>query len=634
MVWRAICAALAMCAVLLSGTAANAAQFQYSNTTTGAINDNGNSCSGQLVRTFSVPTSYTIADVDIGILLDHTWRGDLRLTLISPAGTSVQFMRNTGGNADNLNVLFDDEAAANISTHTTSDSTAGSVPPYSNSFIPRAAFSAFDGQNAQGNWTLQICDSANQDTGTFLRADLFIRDVAINFADLSLTKVVSNASPTSGNNITYTLTVANAGSSTLAAGGVTVLDSLPLGVDFVSASGAGTYNSGTGVWTVGNVVIGGSASIVLTVNVTATAGATVANGAEISTSSAEDNDSTPGNGLTSEDDYASVSFTVAGARVAGTPPALLCPVGSTLLDWNSQNWTSGSSTGSATLASIGTINFSVVTQGVFLTPLQLNNSNTGGLGAGQLSLYQLLNHASQSDSTTTTVTLPTAVPGVQFTVFDVDFASGQFADKLTVTGSFNGTPVMPTLTNGVANYVVGNVAIGDAASGTTSGNGNVVITFSSPVDTIVISYGNHTTAPSDPGQQGISIYDFNFCNPVADIGISKVGNVLTDGISASNPYSIPGATIRYCILVTNNGSGTATAVVVTDAIPTTLSLVPGSMASSTDCGGVSTVEDADSSGADESDPFGMSTSGSTITGVAASLAPTNSMAMIFHATVN
>jgi uncharacterized repeat protein (TIGR01451 family) len=628
-----VAAVLAMACALSSGPA-RATEFQYSNTTTGAINDNGTSCTGELVRTFSVGTSYTISDVDIGVLLSHTYRSDLRISLQSPAGTTVEVMRNSGGSADNLNVRLDDEASANISTHTTNDSTSGTIPPYANNFIPRNALSAFDGENASGTWTLRICDSVAQDTGTFLRADLYIRDTPTNYADLSLTKTVSSATPASGSNITYTLTVQSAAASTLTATGVTVQDSLPLGVSFVSASGTGSYSSGTGVWTVGSLAPGASAAITLTVNVTATAGATITNSAEVSASSADDIDSTPGNGSTTEDDDASVSFTVSGTRTAGTPPTLVCPAGSVLLDWNAQSWTSGSSTGSATLTGIGTINFSVASDGTYNAPLALTSDNTGGFAATELSLYQNIEYTNRTQVTTTTVTLPTAVPGAQFRIFDVDYAVNDFADKLTVTGSFNGSAVTPTLTNGVANYVTGNVAIGDAGSGSTSANGNVVITFSSPVDTIVIVYGNHTTAPADPDGQAISIHDFTFCNPVATIGVTKISNVLSDGVTPSGLFAIPGATVRYCILVTNNGSGTTTAVSATDAVPAEMTFVAGSMRTGTSCAAAATVEDDDASGGDESDPFGMSVSGSTVTGTATSLAPSASVALVFNATIN
>ena len=403
-----------------------------------------------------------------------------------------------------------------------------------------------------GTWRLEICDLfPTQDNGTFTRADLYLTQAPVNFADLSLAKTVSNAAPASGTNISYTLTASSAAASNLTATGVTVLDILPLGVSFVSASGSGSYNAGTGIWTVGTLAPGASASITITVTVTATSGAVVTNGAEISASSVADLDSTPNNSSTLEDDDAFVSLTVSGTRTAGTPPTLVCPVGSTLLDWNNHSWTSGSATGSAALTAIGTVNFAVATQGTYNAPLALTSDNTGGFGAGQLSLFQSIEYTNRTQSTTTTVSLPTAVPGVQFRVLDVDFAANDFADRLTVTGTFNGASVTPTLTNGIANYVIGNVAIGDAASGTTSADGNVVVTFASAVDTITIVYGNHTTAPADPDGQAISIYDFNFCRPQANLSITKISNVVSDGVSGSNPKALPSAIMRYCILVSN-----------------------------------------------------------------------------------
>lgn len=627
---------LLLLAVLLAlcSTAPAAAQTvnQYTNTTTGNIVDSTN-CATTVTRTFVVGTSYTLSDVNLGVLLSHTYRSDLRITLTSPAGTTVQIMTNVGGAADNLNVLFDDEAAGAIASHTANDTT-GAVPPYQRTFQPTAALTAFDGQNAQGTWTMVICDSVAQDVGTFTRADLYITQPPASYADLSVTKTVSNASPTNGATITYTLGVTNAAASSLTATGVQLLDLLPLGVSFVSAGGSGSYNSGTGIWTVGTLAPGASASITITVTVTATSGATVTNGAEVFASSVADLDSTPNNGSTTEDDDAFASFTVSGARTAGTPPTLVCPVGATLLDWNSQSWTSGSATGSATLTAIGMVNFAVATQGTYNAPLALTSDNTGGFGAGQLSLFQSIEYTNRSQVTMTTVTLPTAVPGVQFTVLDVDFANNDFADKLTVAGTFNGASVMPVLTNGIANYVTGNIAIGDAASSPPQANGNVVVTFSSPVDTIVITYGNHTTAPADPDGQAISIYDFNFCRPQANLSITKMSSVVSDGVSGSNPKALPGAILRYCILVSNAGSATATSVSIGDTIPANVTFVPGSILSGANCASAATAEDDDAVGADESDPYGVSIAGTALTGSAASLGPSTGFAIVFNATVN
>ena len=71
-------------------------------------------------------------------------------------------------------------------------------------------------------------------------------------ADLAVVKTVSNATPNVGETIAFTIGVANFGPDT--ATGVVVNDLLPTGITFVSASSTqGTYNAGTGVWTIGTV---------------------------------------------------------------------------------------------------------------------------------------------------------------------------------------------------------------------------------------------------------------------------------------------------------------------------------------------------------------------------------------------
>jgi uncharacterized repeat protein (TIGR01451 family) len=632
---RLIAAAAALWLCLFSGTAQAQTVNQYTNTTSGTIN-NTTTCTAPLVRNFTVSTSFVVGDVDIGLFASHAWRGDIRATLQSPAGTRVQVINgNTNNSADNLNVRLSDENSGQVggAGHTANDQLTPAPPPYQRNFLPNNPLSVFDGENAIGTWRLEICDTfPSADDGTFTRADLYITQPPATYADLSLTKTVSNASPVSGASISYTLAVTNSSASPATANGVTVADLLPLGVSFVSASGFGSYNSSTGVWTVGSIPPGTTRTLTINVTVTAGQGSIIQNDAEVSASSVVDSDSTPNDGSTFDDDDANVSFTVQGSRAAGTPPTLVCPIGTTVLDWNAQSWTVGSSTGTANVANIGAINFNVTTQGAFSVPLQLNATITGGL-TGQNSLYQNVEYTTRNQVTTTVMTLPTAVPGTQFTIFDVDFAANDFADKMTITGSYNGSPVTPTLTNGVSNYVFGNVAIGDVTATDTTSNGNVVVTFSAPVDAITIIYGNHTTAPADPDGQAIAINDFTFCNPQTSLSVTKLSSVVSDGISASNPKAIPGAVIRYCIIVSNSGSATAASIAATDVLPSDVTYVPGSMFSGSNCGSATTAEDDDAIGADES-PIGMSVSGTTITGTATSLGPSSSFAMVFNATVN
>jgi len=627
---------LAILACLFPTAASAQTVNQYTNSTTGSINA-FTSCTTPLVRNFTVGTSFTVADVDLGLFMSHAWRGDIRVTLQSPAGTRVQVINgNTNNAADNLNVILSDENTGQVggSGHVADDQLTPAPPPYQRALVSNNALSAFDGQNSAGTWRLEICDTfPSADNGTFTRADLYLTQPPASYADLSLTKTVSNATPASGNAIAYTLSVTNSASSPSAASGVTVLDQLPVGVSFVSATGTGSYDSTSGVWTVGSIPAGTTRTLTINVTVTAGLGTTIQNDAEILASSIVDLDSVPNNGSTLEDDDASVSFTTTGTRTAGTPPTLVCPNGTTLLDWNAQSWTSGSSTGTATVANIGTIGFNVTTQGTFTVPLELNATITGGT-VGQNSLYQNVEYTTRTQTTTTVVTLPTAVPGTQFTIFDVDYAANDFADKMTITGSYNGASVTPTLTNGVTNYVFGNVAIGDVTATDTTNQGTVIATFSSPVDTITIVYGNHTTAPADPDGQAIAINDFTFCNPQTTLSVTKLSSVVSDGVSGTNPKSVPGAIVRYCVLVSNSGSATSSNVVATDSIPANLTFIPGSMFSGTSCAAATTAEDDNNSGGDETDPYGMDFAANVVTGRAASLGPAASFAMVFNATVN
>lgn len=615
----------------------------YSNTATGTISETAAPCTGPMVRNFNVAANAQVTDVNIGVQLTHSYRGDVRATLVSPAGTVVNLITNVGTSADNLNVLFDDSAAASITTHTTNDSTTA-APPYQRTFRPEGSLASFNGQGAAGTWQLTICDSLNGDNGAFTRSDLTLVTVPLTpFADLSLTKSVSNASPAFGASINYVLSVTNAGASTLTATGVTVQDTLPAGFSFTGASGFGSYDSGTGVWTVGSIPAGTTRTLTITGTVTATAGASVTNNAEISASSAFDPDSTPGNGAAGEDDTAAASFTVSGTRVAGTPPTLVCPVGTTVHDWDGVTWAAGTTSGSYALTAIGTMNFNIgISGGAFLNNATYGGQSptrqnvvTGGFSPAQYAIFEIADFTSQSGAITSTITLPTAVPGVQFRIFDIDYAAGQFADRVTVTGSFNGAPVTPTLTNGVSNYVIGNSAYGDATSADNSANGNVVVTFSAPVDTITITYGSHSLAPADPGQQGAAIHDITFCRPTANLTIAKSSSVVSDPVNGTtDPKAIPGATMRYCILVTNNGSGTATGIAVADALPAGTTFVPGSLRSGTTCAGAATAEDDNASGTDESDPFGASIAGTTVAATTATLTPASAMAIAFDVRIN
>ena len=87
-------------------------------------------------------------------------------------------------------------------------------------------------------------------------------------ADLRVTKAVSDAAPAVGGLMTYTIAVTNLGPSP--ATSVAISDVLPASVAFVSATASqGTYDSVSGLWTVGAMPATATQTLSITVRVTA-----------------------------------------------------------------------------------------------------------------------------------------------------------------------------------------------------------------------------------------------------------------------------------------------------------------------------------------------------------------------------
>ncbi len=624
-----------LCLCLLTMVPAQTARAQtvnqYGNSERQAIPDNA--CPATVDKTFSVTRDYIVSDVDIGVLLDHSYRRDLRISLIAPSGRAVTLTDFEGGSADNLNVKFDDEATGGaITAHNLSDPLN---PVYNSSKRPEETFSAFDGEQARGTWTLKICDQQGVDTGTFQRADLYLTEAPPS-ADLSLTNSFGGLSSNTGR---YTLSVTNASASDLTATGVTVGNILPGGVSLLSTAGTGSFSGG--VWTIGSSIAPGeTVTMELDVIVTATSG-TIASTAQILTSSAFDYDSTPGNSVSSEDDHASIRF-VAGIRLPGYVPPLtkICSIGNQLtFSWASPtSWSpSGSLAQPYNVAGLGEINFAITgpPNGFINNTPSITTNYTGGGAAGTRSLYLFVNNDSEADIFTTVVTLPAAVPGLQFTIFDVDYADNAFTDKVTISGKYNGNTVLPRLSNGTANYIEGNSAIGDGASRTTDGYGNVVVSFDSPVSEITVIHSNHLpTTRNNPRSQAIAIHDFTFCRPSTSLSVTKISSVISDPVNGTtNPKRIPDAVVQYCILISNSGGTAADGVVATDTLSGPFSYLPGTMRTGVNCGSANEPEDENAMGTDES-PVGASVVGSTITATAETLDASSTLALIFQVTID
>lgn len=474
-------------------------------------------------------------------------------------------------------------------------------------------------------------------------SDFTWQQSGVSLADLSLNKQFISSTAATGSQsatATFRLAVTNASSSNASASGISVRDAFPSTFIFSSATGAGAFNSTNSTWAVPTLAPGASATIDITGIVTAVPGTTVTSTAEIISSSVFDPDSTPDNGSTSEDDYATASFTAPAGRSAGVPPTLVCSTNALTFDWAGRTWNAGDTSNNYTLAGLGAFNWSISSPAGFMFIGSLGGQHPVLTTAAQntVSLSKAVDFTTSTQFAITTITLGEVVDGAQFVIFDVDYAYNDFADRVKVYGTRNGgaTTVIPILTNGTANYVVGNEAFGDFGSDASNADGNVTVTFNEAIDTIIIEYGNHSLAPDNPDGQAIQMSGgISICPPNATLVATKTSTPVEDPVNGTdNPYNIPGARVRYCLLLSNTGSATARQVSAIDILPADVTYVAGSMMSGTECSAATTPEDDDSSDAAETDPITANFNAGTVSYSLASLAGSGTAALVFDVLVD
>lgn len=114
----------------------------------------------------------TVHDLDVAITITHTNVFDLQLFLQSPAGTRIclnmfDFEDEFGIYPNYIDTIFDDEAQLSIKQ---------ADAPFTGRYRPIEPFllSEFDGEQTPGQWSLQIYDMYDWDTGTLNHFDLII----------------------------------------------------------------------------------------------------------------------------------------------------------------------------------------------------------------------------------------------------------------------------------------------------------------------------------------------------------------------------------------------------------------------------------------------------------------------------
>ena len=137
--------------------------------------------------------------------------------------------------------------------------TIGDLPPGSAASLQLVARVSATSGSPDATFTLLDTTPVNVNTDLVRRVSVQVQN-----ADLRLTKTVEPWLAAHTEDVVYTLTVTNDGPH--AATNVQIVDQLPAGVSYSSHDG-GTYNPSTGVWAVGNLGVGASATLTITATV-------------------------------------------------------------------------------------------------------------------------------------------------------------------------------------------------------------------------------------------------------------------------------------------------------------------------------------------------------------------------------
>jgi len=427
--------------------------------------------------------------------------------------------------------------------------------------------------------------------------------------DIAVNKTANNSTVNVGQNVIYTITVTNNGPNN--ATGVVVTDPLPAGLTYVSDTGAGAYNSGTGAWTIGNLASGASTTLNITATIgIANAGTFVVNTAvltavdqfdwnntnnqstaivyvppavDIAVNKTVDN-ATPAVGQ-------NITYTIVvsnngpntanGVIVVDTLPAGLQYVGSTGPVYSGVALATGSWNGTAFIITGAFANGSSATFTLTATVLMSVANQTVNNTAALTNVTEYDWNNTNNASTVSINVLPAVDIAVNKTANNVTVPVGQNV-VYTVMVKNNGpndatnvvvTDVLPAglsfvsaqINTGIFNSGTGVWTISSLANGA-SATLNITAT--------VLMAAAGSTVNNTANLTSVDQFDWNNTNnvstasidvpPAVDIAVNKTVDNATPGV---------GQNITYTITVTNNGPNTAHNAVVVDTLPAGLQYV-------------------------------------------------------------
>ena len=508
---------------------------------------------------------YTISVTNFG----PSSAGSVVVTDTLPLG--VTFVSASGGGINNSGVVS--WSLGTLASGQVSNVTVTVTAPASGSLTNTASVSTPTGDpNSTNNVTLPVITTVTP------------------VADVGIGKV-GPASVLAASNLVYTISVTNFGPSS--AGSVTVTDTLPLGVTFVSASGGGANNSGVVSWSLGTLASGQVSNV--TVTVTAPASGSLTNTASVSTPAGDPNST---NNMTAP--VITTVTPVADVGLGKVGPASVLAASNLVYTISVTNF-GPSSANSVTVTDTLPLGVSFVSaSGGGVNNSGVVNWSLGTLASGQVSNVTVTVTAPASGSLTNTasVSTPTGDPNstnnmtapvittvtpvadvglgkvgpasvlassnLVYTISVTNFGPSS-ASSVTVTDTLPlGVSFVSASGGGVNNSGVVSWSLGTLASGQVS---NVTVTVTAPASGSLTNTASVSTPTGDPNStNNVTAPVITTVTPVADVGLGKVGPASV--LAASN--------LVYTISVTNFGPSSAGSVTVTDTLPLGVTFVSAS----------------------------------------------------------
>ena len=109
----------------------------------------------------TIPSSFTVSDINVTVDITHTWLSDLTISIVPPPASGaaeIMLFNNLCNNEDGLNVTYDDDASASITCGGDGTISIGTI-------VPANLLSGFNGILSDGDWTLKVIDYERFDTG-------------------------------------------------------------------------------------------------------------------------------------------------------------------------------------------------------------------------------------------------------------------------------------------------------------------------------------------------------------------------------------------------------------------------------------------------------------------------------------